>query len=308
MNSFLQAVTILVLIVSISGNLARGNKKLERTLERAVGGGWDYSGQGNIWPVTHPFCGGKRQSPIDIDNSKVFNTDKGSLKFRKYGGIESGTLKNVGSSLKFTPDETASELLPGIDDRNASLLNPMSNYKLLQFHFHWGSTNDRGSEHTVDGQSYAMEMHLVHVKKDYLDNVNEALASPDGLAVVGIMFVVGDEAFAPLQPIVDAALAIHVDQEAVEAADVELKKFLKEVGPSYYNYEGSLTTPTCNEVVTWYVMEGAIAISQAQLDAFRGLNYQCGAPMVDNFRPPQPLNNRIVKRVCPNYPMGKTHV
>ena len=44
-----------------------------------------------------------------------------------------------------------------------------------------------------------MEMHLVHVKKDYLDDVNEALASPDGLAVVGIMFVVGDEEFAPLQ-------------------------------------------------------------------------------------------------------------
>ena len=44
-----------------------------------------------------------------------------------------------------------------------------------------------------------MEMHLVHVKKDYLDDVNEALASPDGLAVVGIMFVVGDEDFAPLQ-------------------------------------------------------------------------------------------------------------
>jgi carbonic anhydrase len=315
MNSFLQAVTILVLIGSISGNLAHGNKKferrnrnLERTLERAGGTDWSYAGQGNYWPVTHPFCGGKRQSPIDIDNSKVFNTDKGSLKFRKYGGIESGTLKNVGSSLKFTPDETAADLLPGIDDRNASFLNPMSNYKLLQFHFHWGSTNDRGSEHTVDGQSYAMEMHLVHVKKDYLDDVNEALASPDGLAVVGIMFVVGDEDFAPLQPMVDAALAIHEDQEAVEAADVELKKFLKEVGPSYYNYEGSLTTPTCNEVVTWYVMEGAIAISQAQLDAFRGLNYQCGAPMVDNFRPPQPLNNRIVKRVCPNYPMGKTHV
>ena len=71
-----------VLIGSISGNLARGNKNLERTLERAGGTDWSYAGQGNYWPVTHPFCGGKRQSPIDIDNAKVFNTDKGSLKFR----------------------------------------------------------------------------------------------------------------------------------------------------------------------------------------------------------------------------------
>ena len=25
------------------------------------------------WPETHPFCGGKRQSPIDFDTSQVFD-------------------------------------------------------------------------------------------------------------------------------------------------------------------------------------------------------------------------------------------
>ena len=36
-----------------------------------------------------------------------------------------------------------------------------------------------------------MELHLVHIKKNYLKNVAAALSNPDGLAVVGIMFVVG---------------------------------------------------------------------------------------------------------------------
>ena len=44
-----------------------------------------------------------------------------------------------------------------------------------------------------------MEMHLVHVNKKYLDDIPKALTKPDGLAVVGIMFVVGGSEFAPLK-------------------------------------------------------------------------------------------------------------
>ena len=31
-------------------------------------------------------------------------------------------------------------------------------YRLQQFHCHWGFRSDQGSEHTVDGQSYAGEV------------------------------------------------------------------------------------------------------------------------------------------------------
>ena len=31
-------------------------------------------------------------------------------------------------------------------------------YRLQQFHCHWGFSSDKGSEHTVDGQSYAGEV------------------------------------------------------------------------------------------------------------------------------------------------------
>ena len=31
-------------------------------------------------------------------------------------------------------------------------------YRLEQFHCHWGSNGDKGSEHTVDGRSYAAEV------------------------------------------------------------------------------------------------------------------------------------------------------
>ena len=31
-------------------------------------------------------------------------------------------------------------------------------YRLKQFHFHWGASDDRGSEHTVNGMKFACEV------------------------------------------------------------------------------------------------------------------------------------------------------
>ena len=36
---------------------------------------------------------------------------------------------------------------------------PLQNtYRLEQFHFHWGETDSRGSEHTIDGKEYPSEV------------------------------------------------------------------------------------------------------------------------------------------------------
>ena len=37
---------------------------------------------------------------------------------------------------------------------------------------------------------------------------------------------------------------------------------------NYYRYNGSLTTPTCNEAVTWTVFNDPVEISQAQVNFF----------------------------------------
>jgi carbonic anhydrase len=34
-------------------------------------------------------------------------------------------------------------------------------YKVAQFHFHWGSTDDMGSEHTINGRAYPMEVRVL---------------------------------------------------------------------------------------------------------------------------------------------------
>lgn len=62
-------------------------------------------------------------------------------------------------------------------------------------------------------------------------------------------------------------------------------------------YPGSLTTPNCNEVVTWMVTTLQVPISSDELVELRKLLNEEGKPMTKNFRPVQPLNNRRVKLV-----------
>ena len=99
--------------------------------------------------------------------------------------------------VKFTVDESYAASISG---------GPLNgSYTLNQFHIHWGSQRDQGSEHTVDGHrfknhiqryifsthiytfSYDGELHLVHYKSTY-DNISAAIADnqTDSLAVVGI--------------------------------------------------------------------------------------------------------------------------
>ena len=61
-----------------------------------------------------------------------------------------------------------------------------NNYKFLQVHFHWGIDSSKGSEHTVDGKAYPMEMHLVHYKADLASSAEAT--EKDDLAVLGIFF------------------------------------------------------------------------------------------------------------------------
>ncbi|KAK4325794.1 hypothetical protein Pmani_003638, partial [Petrolisthes manimaculis] len=162
-----------------------------------------------------------------------------------------------------------------IDARNAPRVKDgglKGEYIFAQFHFHWGSDSTLGSEHTIDGVRYPMELHLVHYKASY-GSLGEAVRRRDGLAVLGVMLEVSETDNPALTPIANA---------------------LKMVNDSGMFADGSLTTPTCNEVVTWTVFDNAIPISEKQLRSFRALRDDRGGNIVNNFRPPQPLNNRKV--------------
>jgi carbonic anhydrase len=140
-------------------------------------------------------------------------------------------------------------------------------YELLQFHFH------TPSEHAVEGQQAAMEMHLVHKN------------AAGALAVVGVMMEAGSENPALREiwdrlPIEESAAKTH-ERVLINARD------LLPADTGYYRYMGSLTTPPCSEGVNWYVLTHPIQAGIEQVSKFA----KAAGP---NNRPLQPKNHRLV--------------
>ena len=60
-------------------------------------------------------------------------------------------------------------------------------YEFAQAHLHWGSKDNAGSEHTIDGKHYPMEMHLVFWNKQF-PNATEAVKSGERDALGNIKY------------------------------------------------------------------------------------------------------------------------
>ena len=63
-------------------------------------------------------------------------------------------------------------------------------FEFYQLHFHWGSANNKGSEHNINGKAFPLEMHMVHFNQAY-GTFSDAADQKDGLAVIGFLFKLG---------------------------------------------------------------------------------------------------------------------
>ncbi|XP_062999932.1 carbonic anhydrase 15-like isoform X2 [Elgaria multicarinata webbii] len=251
------------------------------------------------WKDITVSCGGENQSPINIDRRKT-RRDKSldEISFEGYDQAPPGRwrLLNDGHTVIMNLDgaSTAEQI-------NITKGGLQDKYRALQFHFHWGDLNRNGSEHTIDRRQYPMEMHLVHMNTKY-KTINEAKGHPNGLAVLSFLFKVSDADNTNYNTIVAGLKNISRPDEYVELASTfSLSNLLPSMASlsKYYRYKGSLTTPSCEEVVTWTVFEEEIPISKQQLNEFVNTIYfknvgMTTLKMTNNFRPPQPLNSRNV--------------
>ncbi|KAM6215778.1 carbonic anhydrase 1 isoform 2-T2 [Rhynchocyon petersi] len=185
----------------------------------------------------------------------------------------------------------------GYDGPNVMKGGPLSgSYRLSQFHFHWGSADDHGSEHTLDGAKFSAELHIVHWNSKY-SSFAEAASKADGLAIIGVFLKLG-EANPVLQKIINSLSAIKTKGKRAPFTNFDPSTLLP---PSldYWTYFGSLTHPPLTESVTWIIIKETISISSEQLAQFRSLlsnaEGEGAVPIKHNHRPTQPLKDRAVK-------------
>jgi len=271
---------------------------------------WDYSNNSYWQTQGYPECGGNgKQSPIDIDTSlatqmTLVEDDFANFTFSVgYKIVTSGPLINDGGhTLKFSVDESHGARISGGPLNNSYILN--------QFHLHWGSTNGQGSEHTLNGEMFDGELHLVHYNAAY-DNISHALweGLPNGLAVVGI-FLKEITMWDQEMGVQDSNTVNSLRMGAMElsrpwygpsapSADIEVRliDFISSISDltGLYHYEGSLTTPTCNEIVQWLVLDKPLLLRKnGLLPALRKNKDSYGNYIQDNYRPVQDNTGRTL--------------
>jgi carbonic anhydrase len=209
-----------------------------------------------FWGEASPACAptSVRQSPIDLDNVVM------DAKLEPLRVTSTPTATRVSN-----PGYT---LIGNADVRPTLELGHVT-YTLVEFHFH------SLSEHTVQGQYGAMELHVVF-----------ADPSLQNLAVIGVIYKAGKSSRF-LQKMLSAGLPEKSTSAPVTVQGLDVADAFTDTA-SYYNYPGSLTTPPCSETVNWFVLKRWAEASDEQLEAFRKV-------LGNDFRPLQTRNGRVVK-------------
>ncbi|MCG3142975.1 MAG: hypothetical protein HONDAALG_00280 [Gammaproteobacteria bacterium] len=220
---------------------------------------WAYEGEAGPehWAELSPQfekCGtGARQTPIDLASGEVVPMGLEDVEFQ-YGTAEATVLNN-GHTIQVNVSEGNGIVLDG------------ASYGMVQFHFH------TPSEHTIDGASYPLELHLVHKDKD------------GNLAVVGVLLEKGEKN-PVLSQVWGKSLPKTEGRELALKTPIDLNGLLPS-DRAAYRYLGSLTTPPCSEGVKWIVMKSSVTMTTRQIAAFKKI-----FPM--NARPLQPINARSI--------------
>ncbi|KAH9394075.1 Ca14p, partial [Tyrophagus putrescentiae] len=277
---------------------------------------WSYYDQ-ERWPEEWPECGGRQQSPVNIDtrlaayyNYYALGSPKSSpVQFTSYDlPLEGFTIRNNGHTIAFSYGKSLqpSEPRPAI---TGSLLK-WNAFVLSGFHFHWGQrTGVGGSEHTFNGLPYDMEVHLVHYNADEYRSFDEAIADHNGggVTVLSLLFKVSPYANRQLEQITEL-VARYSERFTNQTVSIREPLYLDDLLPAeltqktpssfskvnLFAYRGSLTTPPCTEGVTWLVADVVNTIGYEQIEVWRRLRDTRGRLLGDNFRELQPLNRRLV--------------
>ncbi|XP_028849671.1 carbonic anhydrase 6 isoform X1 [Denticeps clupeoides] len=254
---------------------------------------WTYT-EGSLdqkhWADDYPACGGRMQSPIDIQRRSVkYNKRLLQLKLEGYDEIAKGnfTMVNNGHTvlINLPPTMKITKGLPG-------------SFTAVQMHLHWGGWDleASGSEHTVDGIRYMAELHVVHYNSDKYPTFEDAKDKPDGLAVLAFFYEDGHFENTYYSDFISNLAKVKYAGQSMTFTKLNVRSMLPENLSHFFRYHGSLTTPPCYESTIWTVFDTPITLSVNQIRKLESTLMDLeNKTLWNDYRMAQPLNDRVVE-------------
>jgi carbonic anhydrase len=225
---------------------------------------WSHSGDdgpqhwGELSPEFVACATGRLQSPVPLGAAEATAAPCQPLRFRYRS-----------SALYLTNDGQALRL--GYDRGSYLVIDGLS-YELAELRFHVPA------EHVVDGRVADGELQFIHGN------------NRGDLAIVAVPLVAGTRVNQIMRRMIEHAPSVAGEQFYGRNIGINAL-FLLPGRKHYYSYPGSLTRPPCTEGVRWYVLRDALEV---ELGDLRRLAQLVGP----NARPLQPLDGRMVTKVC----------